>query len=66
MLGSIRTLLAEQRNITLSRGSVSRILAHLGFSPQRPLYKPYKQDPKKIRDYLDQTYPDDVEQEKKT
>jgi len=64
-LGTIRTLLAEQRNITLSKSSVSRLLAHLGLSPQRPLYKSYKQDPKKIRDYLDQTYPDAVAQAKK-
>jgi len=64
-LGTIRTLLEKERNIILSKSSVSRLLGHMGLSPQKPLYKSYKQDPNKIREYLDQTYPDAVAQAKK-
>jgi len=38
---------------------------HLGLSPQKPLYKSYKQDPQKIKDYLSQTYPEAVAEAKK-
>lgn len=64
-LSTIRALLKDKRNITLSKSSVSRLLANLGLSPQKPLYKSYKQDPQKIRDYLKTTYPDAVAQAKK-
>ena len=40
-------------------------MSHLGLTPQRPLYKSYKQDPNKIKTYLDRTYPDAVAQAKK-
>lgn len=64
-LGTIRSLLEKKRDIVLSKSSVSRLLNHMGLSPQRPLYKSYKQDPKKVREYLNQTYPDAVAQAKK-
>jgi len=64
-LNTMRTLLKEKRNIILSKSSMSRLLGHMGLSPQKPLYKSYKQDPTKIREYLDQTYPDAVAQAKK-
>jgi transposase len=64
-LNTMRTLLKEKRNIILSKSSMSRLLSHMGLSPQKPLYKSYKQDPTKIREYLDQTYPDVVAQAKK-
>jgi transposase len=59
-LNTIRGLLEQERNIKLSKSSVGRLLNHLGLSPQKPLYKSYKQDPQKIKDYLTQTYPDAV------
>ena len=64
-LKTIRGLLKQERNITLSKSSVGRLLNHLGLSPQKPLYKSYKQDPQKIKDYLDQTYPEAVAEAKK-
>ena len=44
-LKNIRTLLEKERGILLSKSSLSRLLGHLGLSPQRPIYKSYKQDP---------------------
>ena len=64
-LKTIRGLLKQERNISLSKSSVGRLLNHLGLSPQKPLYKSYKQDPKKIKTYLSQTYPDAVAKAKK-
>ena len=64
-LNTIRSLLEQERNVTLSKSSVSRLLSHLGLSPQKPLYKSYKQDPNKIKVYLKQTYPEAVKQAKK-
>jgi len=61
----IRTLLQKERQIKLSKSSVSRLLKQLGLSSQKPLYKSYKQDPQKIKDYLSQTYPEAVKEAKK-
>ena len=44
---------------------MSRLLNHLRLSPQKPLYKSYKQDPRQIKEYLNQTYPDAVAEAKK-
>ena len=51
---------AGERKVKLAKSSVGRLLSHLGLSPQRPLYKSYKQDPQKVKDYLAQTYPEVV------
>jgi transposase len=60
-LNIIRTMIANERAVKLSKSAVSRLLGHLGLSPQRPVYKGYKQDPKKIEQYLKQTFPEVVE-----
>jgi len=57
-LNSIRTLLEKERRVKLAKSSVCRLLNHLGLSPQRPLYKSYKQAPEKVKHYLAQTYPE--------
>jgi len=64
-LNTLRALLEQERKITLSKSSMSRLLNHLGLTPQRPLYKSYKQDPKKITSYLKETYPAAVAEAKK-
>jgi len=64
-LNTIRALLQKERGILLSKSSICRLLNHLGLTPQRPLYKSYKQDPEKIQAYLNKTYPDVVAQAKK-
>ena len=53
----IRQMLRREFQVELSKSAVSRLLAQLGLSPQRPLYKSYKQDPKKMKRYLDRTFP---------
>jgi transposase len=60
-LNIIRSMIARERGIKLSKSAVSRLLGHLGLSPQRPIYKSYKQDPKKIEEYLSETFPQVVE-----
>jgi Winged helix-turn helix len=38
-------MLKREKGIELSKSGVSRLLGHLGLSPQRPIYRSYKQDP---------------------
>ena len=64
-LNTIRAMLQQERSILLSKSSICRLMGHLGLTPQRPLYKSYKQDPDKIKTYLDKTYPEAVAQAKK-
>lgn len=59
-LNTLRNLIEQERGIKLSKSSVSRLLGHLGLSPQRPIYKSYKQDPRKIEQYLMKTFPEAV------
>jgi hypothetical protein len=61
---NIRALLQKERAVILSKSSICRLLGHLGLTPQKPLYKSYKQDPDKIKTYLSETYPEVVAQEK--
>lgn len=56
-LALVRQLLKREFGIELSKSGVSRLLGHLGLSPQRPIYKSYKRDPQKMREYLDRTFP---------
>ncbi len=63
-LNILREMLFRERGIRLSKASVSRLLKHLGLSPQRPIYKSYKQDPRKIEPYINQTFPDITRQAK--
>jgi transposase len=56
-LGVVRILLKRKFAVELSKSGVSRLLRHLGLSPQRPIYKSYKRDPKKMKKYLEKTFP---------
>ena len=40
-LAIIRTMLKREKGIELSKSGVSRLLGHLGLSPQRPIYRSY-------------------------
>jgi len=53
----LRSMIERELGVKLSKSSVSRLLKHLGLSPQRPVYKSYKQDPNKIEQYLLGTFP---------
>ena len=63
-LNIIRSLLEKERGVKLSKSAVSRLLGHLGLSPQRPIYKSYKQDPKKVEQYINKTFPELAKQAK--
>jgi transposase len=56
-LGIIRSLLKRRFGVELSKSGISRLLAHLGLSPQRPIYRSYQQNPKSIEKYLKRTFP---------
>ena len=63
-LNIIRAMIDKERGVKLSKSAVSRLLGHLGLSPQRPIYKSYKQDPEKFNHYLTETFPAAVAQAK--
>ena len=44
---------------------LSRLLNHQGLSSQRPVYKSYKQNPGKVKAYLEEQYPSAIEQAKR-
>lgn len=57
-LAIIRTMLKKHHGIELSKSAVCRLMQQLGLSAQRPVYRSYKQDPKALRDYLTQGFPE--------
>jgi transposase len=63
-LKTIRALLHTERGVLLSKSAVCRLLNQLGLTPQRPLYKSYKQTPAQVNAYLNTTYPEVVAQAK--
>lgn len=65
-LAAMRKALKDRFGLELSKSSVSRLMSQLGLSPQRPLYKSYKQDPKQIEKYLKETFPELRKRAKRT
>jgi transposase len=53
----IRELIVRLFGIELSLASVGSVLAKMGMSPQRPLYKAYEQDPEKVAEWKEKTFP---------
>jgi transposase len=53
----VRDLIVRQFGIRLSVATVGTVLGRLGMSPQRPLYRAYEQDPQKVADWKDRTFP---------
>ncbi|WPL14652.1 IS630 family transposase [Thiorhodovibrio litoralis] len=56
-LNTLRGVIERELGIKLSKSAVSRLLGHLGLSPQRPIYKSYRQNPKQRKRYLHTTFP---------
>lgn len=50
-------LIRQRFRVTVSKVTVGRILKKLGMSPQRPLYRAYQQDPEKVKEWKEETYP---------
>lgn len=61
----IRSFLKRERQVTLSKSSISRLLNHLGLSPQRPIHKSYKQNPEQVKSYLEEQFPTAVSEAKR-
>lgn len=53
----IADVIRQRFGISLSAPTVGRILARLGMSPQRPLYRAFQQDPVKVEEWKEKTYP---------
>jgi transposase len=51
-LGLVRLLLKRKFGVEMSKSAISRLLWHLGLSPQRPIYRSYKRNPRKMKEYL--------------
>lgn len=54
---AIATLLYRRYGVRLSANSVGRLLAHLGITPQKPLWRAYQQDPERVRQWIQAEYP---------
>lgn len=55
---AIAVLIYRQYKIRLSRNSVGRLLAQLGITPQKPLWRAYQQDPERVRQWIQEEYPE--------
>ena len=54
---AIATLIYRKYKVRLSRNSVGRLLAQLGITPQKPLWRAYQQDPERVRKWVEEEYP---------
>ena len=54
---AIATLLYRRYGVRLSVNSVGRLLAQLGITPQKPLWRAYQQDPERVRQWIQAEYP---------
>jgi transposase len=57
-LNIVRTVLKKEKGVELSKSAVCRLLQYMGLSPQRPIYRSYKQDPQELERYLNKTFPE--------
>jgi transposase len=56
-LAMIRQLILKRFDVRLSEVSVGRLMKRLGFSPQRPLYRAWQQNPELVEAWRDKEYP---------
>lgn len=54
---AIGTLIYRRYRIRLSANSVGRLLAQVGITPQKPLWRAYQQDPERVQKWLQEEYP---------
>src|SRR5215469_13764288 len=55
--GMVQELIFQRFGIRLSVVSVGNVLDKVVMSPQRPLYRAYEQDPEKVAEWKDKTFP---------
>ena len=53
----VRDLIRREFRVKLSEVQVGRLLAKMGLSPQRPLYRAYQQDPELVEEWKRVIYP---------
>jgi transposase len=53
----IREWIRQEWGVKLSEVSVGRVMKRLGFSPQRPLYRAWQQDPVLVKTWQEREYP---------
>ena len=56
-LSIIRELIRREFGVSLSEVSVGRLMKRLGFTPQRPLYRAWQQDPRLVDEWRTHEYP---------
>ncbi|MCC7059171.1 MAG: IS630 family transposase [Burkholderiaceae bacterium] len=56
-LAIIRELIKRTFDVRLSEVSVGRLMRRLGFTPQRPLYRAWQQDPTLVEHWREHEYP---------
>jgi transposase len=54
---AVRELIHQQAGIRLPIRTVGEYLRRWGFTPQKPVRRAYKQDPKAVAEWLEKTYP---------
>jgi len=55
---AVRDLIHQQVGIRLPIRTVGQYLQRWGYTPQKPVRKAYKQDPKAVAEWLERTYPE--------
>ena len=56
-LAMIRELIKREFDVRLSEVSVGRLMKRLGFTPQRPLYRAWQQDPALVEQWREEEFP---------
>ena len=56
-LAIIRQYILDEFKVGLSETSVGRLMKRLGLSAQRPLYRAWQQDPERVKEWQEKTYP---------
>jgi transposase len=64
-LALIRQVVKDKFNVSLSEVSVGRLMKRLGFTPQRPLYRAWQQDPGRVEHWKKTAYPELVKRAKR-
>lgn len=56
-LSMLRELIWREFGVKLSEVSVGRVMRRLGFTPQRPLYRAWQQNPQMVQTWQEKEYP---------